>query len=158
MKLKKMAAWSLAAVMVTSSFIGSSAEESNETTQVDPIEVSVAIWNAEDGLNDPEDPIYKKLVEKTGVKLVPQNITWDDSGQKIQLWATNGQLPDIFVGDYVGTSFFTNWVDQGVIRALPENMATLPIVFRTEMWYTVGIWLRKPVLQKNRRPMMNFGI
>ena len=126
MKLKKMVAWSLAAVMVTSSFIGSSAEESNETTQEDPIEVSVAIWNAEDGLNDPEDPIYKKLVEKTGVKLVPQNITWDDAGQKIQLWATNGQLPDIFVGDYVGTSFFTNWVDQGVIRALPENLDEYP--------------------------------
>lgn len=126
MKLKKMAAWSLAAVMVTSSFIGSSAEESNGATQEDPIEVSVAIWNAEDGLNDPEDPIYKKLVEKTGVKLVPQNITWDDSGQKIQLWATNGQLPDIFVGDYVGTSFFTNWVDQGVIRALPENLDEYP--------------------------------
>lgn len=42
---------------------------------------------AEDGLSGGEnDPIYKTIEEKTGVKLVPQNVTWDDADQKIQLW------------------------------------------------------------------------
>lgn len=61
-------------------------------------EVSVAIWGADDGLADPNDPIFKRIEEETGVRLVPQNVTLDDSSQKIQLWATNGQLPDIFAG------------------------------------------------------------
>lgn len=70
-----------------------------------PVEVSIAIWGAEDALANPDDPILKQLEEKTGVRLVPQNVTWDDSEQKIQLWATNGQLPDIFAGDFVSKSF-----------------------------------------------------
>lgn len=92
-----------------------------------PIEVSVAIWGAEDGLADGEnDPILKIITEKTGVTLVPRNVTWDDFEQKIQLWATSGQLPDIFVGDFVGKSFFGNWVEQGVIKALPEDLSIYP--------------------------------
>lgn len=119
MKRKRLIALLMAAVTVSASFVGCGEKEeksngettTKEESSGEPIEVSIAIWGAEDGLSDPNDPIYKKLVEETGVKLVPQNITWDDSGQKIQLWATNGQLPDIFVGDYVGTSFFlqTGW-------------------------------------------------
>lgn len=100
---------------------GSTAEKTAE-----PVEITVAIWGAEDGLSNPDDPVLKKLEEKTGVKLVPQNITWDDGDQKIQLWATNGQLPDIFAGDFVSRSFFGNWIDQGVIRALPDDLSAYP--------------------------------
>ena len=72
------------------------------------------------------DPIYKTIEEKTGVKLVPQNVTWDDADQKIQLWATNGQLPDIFAGDFVSKSFYGKWIEQGVIRALPDDLSAYP--------------------------------
>ncbi|WP_312642658.1 extracellular solute-binding protein [Hydrogenoanaerobacterium sp.] len=92
-----------------------------------PVEISIAIWGAEDGLSGGEnDKVLKTLEEKTGVRLVPQNVTWDDAEQKIQLWATNGQLPDIFSGDFVGKSFFFNWVEQGVIRALPDDLSAYP--------------------------------
>ena len=101
--------------------LGNEAADSSESEKEaagETIEVSVAIWGAEDGLANPDDPILKQIEEKTGVKLVAQNITWDDASQKVQLWATNGQLPDIFVGDFVGQSFYSNWIEQGVIRAL----------------------------------------
>lgn len=92
-----------------------------------PVEVTIAIWGAEDGLAGGEnDAVLKMLEEKTGVKLVAQNVTWDDADQKIQLWATNGQLPDIFAGDFVSKSFFGNWVEQGVIRALPGDLSAYP--------------------------------
>lgn len=60
------------------------------------------------------------------MKLVPQNVTWDDADQKIQLWATNGQLPDIFAGDFVSKSFYGKWIEQGVIRALPDDLSAYP--------------------------------
>lgn len=100
--------------------------EAEETVSADSIEITVAIWGAEDGLANPEDPILKQIEEKTGVHLVPQNVTWDDSEQKIQLWATNNQLPDIFAGDFVSKSFYGNWVEQGVVRALPEDLSGYP--------------------------------
>ena len=96
------------------------------TAATAPVDVTVAIWGADDGLSDSNDPILKKLEEKTGVHLIPQNITWDDFEQKVQLWSTNGQLPDIFVGDFVGKSFFGNWVEQGIIRALPDDLSAYP--------------------------------
>ena len=77
---------------------GTAAAENTEAAEAvsdsaEPVEVTIAIWGAEDGLSGGEnDPIYKTIEEKTGVKLVPQNVTWDDADQKIQLWATNGQL------------------------------------------------------------------
>lgn len=111
----------------------SSASEAETTTgeaegsaSTDSVEITVAIWGAEDGLANPEDPILKKIEEETGVRLVPQNVTWDDSEQKIQLWATNNQLPDIFAGDFVSKSFYGNWVEQGVVRALPEDLSGYP--------------------------------
>ena len=109
--------------------LGNEAADSSESEKEaagETIEVSVAIWGAEDGLANPDDPILKQIEEKTGVKLVAQNITWDDASQKVQLWATNGQLPDIFVGDFVGQSFYSNWIEQGVIRALPDDLSAYP--------------------------------
>lgn len=100
-------------------------KQENQGT-AEPVEVTIAIWGAEDGLSNQEDPIYKKIEEKTGVRLIPQNVTWDDSEQKIQLWATNNQLPDIFAGDFVAKSFYGNWIEQGVIRALPEDLSAYP--------------------------------
>lgn len=100
--------------------------EAEATASSDSVEITVAIWGAEDGLANPEDPILKKIEEETGVHLVPQNVTWDDSEQKIQLWATNNQLPDIFAGDFVSKSFYGNWVEQGVVRALPEDLSGYP--------------------------------
>ena len=111
---------------------GTAAAENTEAAEAvsdsaEPVEVTIAIWGAEDGLSGGEnDPIYKTIEEKTGVKLVPQNVTWDDADQKIQLWATNGQLPDIFAGDFVSKNFYGKWIEQGVIRALPDDLSAYP--------------------------------
>ena len=147
------------------------------------VEVSIAIWGAEDGLADPDDPILKKLEEETGVRLVPQNVTWDDAEQKIQLWATNGQLPDIFAGDFVTKSFYGNWIEQGVIRALPDDLSAYPNLAEhmqmeraqaaardgklymiprtacwTATWYTAGTLPRRPASPKSPKLMRSSAI
>ena len=137
-KAKRFAALALSTLMAAGLFAGCGAPASGSapasgtgavsSSQQESalVEVSVAIWGADDGLADPNDPILKRIEEETGVRLVPQNVTWDDSSQKIQLWATNGQLPDIFAGDFVAQSFYGNWIEQGVIRALPEDLSAYP--------------------------------
>lgn len=113
----------------TSDNKGGDAKQSSgkkEETSAKPIEVSLAIWGAGVGLADQNDPIYKEIVKNTGVKLIPKNVTWDDFTQKIQLWSTNGQLPDVFAGDFVSTSFYGKWIDQHVIHALPDDLSAYP--------------------------------
>lgn len=129
-KTRKCVAMALSILMAAGVLVGCKAtlgENRESASNTDgPIEVTVAIWGAEDGLSNPDDALLKKIEEKTGVRLVAQNVTWDDSEQKIQLWATNGQLPDIFAGDFVSKSFYGNWIQQGVIRALPDDLSSYP--------------------------------
>lgn len=95
----------------------------------DLVEISIGYFDAQEALaNQDNDPLYKALEEKTGVRLVPKELTSSDYHEKVQLWATNGQLPDIFVGDFIGLgqSTFFDWVDQGVIKALPDDLSKYP--------------------------------
>ena len=96
-KAKRFAALALSTLMAAGLFAGCGAPASGSAPasgtgtvsssqqESAPVEVSVAIWGADDGLADPNDPILKRIEEETGVRLVPQNVTWDDSSQKIQL-------------------------------------------------------------------------
>lgn len=92
-----------------------------------PMEISIAHWDVETALSNGEnDRILKTLQDKFNVKFVPKNITWDDYSQKIQAWAASDSLPDIFSIDAIGTSYFHEWISQGVVKALPENMSSYP--------------------------------
>lgn len=90
------------------------------------MKISIGLWDIEAALSGENDKIVQTLEEKFNVELVPVNITWDDYSQKIQLWASGGTLPDIFSHDKVGTSDFYQWVDQGVVKALPNDLSDLP--------------------------------
>lgn len=87
-------------------------------------EITVAFWNADEAYAG--DEVLSTVEEKLGIKIVPMNITWDDYTQKIQLWASSGSLPDVFVGDFRNSKTYTEWASQGVIKALPEDLSAYP--------------------------------
>ena len=109
---------------------GGAADDAGSASQSgEPIEITVGFWNVEAGLSGGDsDKMLKTLEEKVGVKLIPQDMSGDDYHDKVQLWAATDQLPDIFCGDFVGLgqSSFYDWVDQGVIRALPDDLSAYP--------------------------------
>ncbi len=139
-RYKKLWALLLAVTMTASALSGcgsnqpsaaapksSTAQQASSSDKLEPIDVTIAIWDIEDSLSGGKnDKILQKIQEKTGVHIIPQNITWDDSEQKIKLWAASNSLPDIFTGGFVGTSFFYDWVKQGVIRSLPTDLSNYP--------------------------------
>lgn len=109
--------------------VSSEATAGEEAKEGEYTEITVAFWDAEKALADKEnDPLYLEFREKTGVDLVPQEISGSDYNEKILLWAASGQLPDIFVGDFsgLGQSTFYDWVNQGVIASLPEDLSAYP--------------------------------
>lgn len=107
-------------------------EESSKTEETENdelVEVTIALINIQEALSGGEnDKMLQEFQKKTGIKLVPQDVSGSDFAEKIQLWATNGQLPDIFMGDFIGLgqSSFFDWVDQGLIRALPDDLSPYP--------------------------------
>lgn len=90
----------------------------------EPTEISIAVWNADQSFAG--DEVLDAIEEKLNIKITPVNVTWDDYQQKIQLWASSGTLPDVFVGDFRKTATYAQWADQGVIRALPEDLSAYP--------------------------------
>lgn len=87
----------------------------------DPMEISVAFWDVEaEATKIEKDPIVQEILEKFNITIKPVNTTWDDYGQKIQMWAASGQLPDVFAIDAIGTQYQRKWVEQGVVAPLPD--------------------------------------
>ncbi|MDI4643835.1 extracellular solute-binding protein [Cohnella hashimotonis] len=87
----------------------------------DPMEISVAFWDADAEIAKiAKDPIAQEVLQKFNITLKPVNTTWDDYAQKIQMWAASDQLPDIFAIDAIGTQYQRKWVEQGVVKALPD--------------------------------------
>lgn len=89
-----------------------------------PVEITIATWNADAGFQG--DAVQTAIEEKLGIKIVPMNVTWDDYMQKIQLWASSGSLPDVFVGPFRTTATYPQWADQGVISAIPGDLSAYP--------------------------------
>ncbi|MFD0961742.1 extracellular solute-binding protein [Paenibacillus chungangensis] len=87
----------------------------------EPMEISIAFWDIEGELAKVEkDPIVQEILNKFNITIKPVNTTWDDYGQKIQMWAASGQLPDVFAIDAMGTQYQRKWIDQGVVAPLPD--------------------------------------
>lgn len=109
---------------------GNSETDEGETSKTDgKVDITVAMWNAQEALaGGMNDKMLQTIEEKTGVHLIPQDVTNSDYHAKVQLWSTNGQLPDIFCGDFIGLgqSSFSDWVDQGIIKALPDDLSAYP--------------------------------
>ena len=90
----------------------------------DPVEISIAIWDADKAFAG--EAVLESIEQKLNIKITPMQVTWDDYLQKVQLWASSGSLPDVFIGDFRNTTFYPQWANQGVIKAIPENLDAYP--------------------------------
>lgn len=101
-----------------------SSGEGEDTDSGETVEISIAIWNADECFKG--DAVLSAIEDKLNIKITPMNVTWDDYTQKIQLWASSGSLPDVFVGPFRTTVTYPQWASQGVIKAIPENLDAYP--------------------------------
>lgn len=94
-------------------------EESKER-----MKISIAIWDAEETLEG--DAVLEEIEEKFGVEFEPVNMEWSDYYQKIERWAATRSLPDLFVGDFRNSSLYIQWIRQGLLCAIPEDLSSYP--------------------------------
>lgn len=104
---------------------GSGSEAGGEAdSDLEHMEITVSYWDI-DGKMD-GDMILDTIEEKFNVEFVPMNVTWDDYHTKLELWASTNELPDVFVTDVRTTPSFANWIKDGVVRAIPEDLSAYP--------------------------------
>lgn len=107
----------------------------DENPYAEHMEISIGTWSIADALDDTaNDALYQYICDKFNIEIVPQNTTWDDYTQKIQMWAASGSMPDIVSIDIVGTPMYYQWTEQGVVRPLLDmsKYPNLKDYFETE--------------------------
>jgi len=99
--------------------------------------ISVALWDlAEWG----KDPVSQKISADLKIRLEIMPLSWDNAEEQTNLWAAAGTLPDCtatYTTDQDINRFYS-WIDQGIIRAIPEKMvAKYPTVKKVFDGYSV---------------------
>lgn len=91
------------------------------------LDISIAYWQIDNAMEmRDEDDVLKRIEKKFNVTIVPQNVTWDDFHNKISLWAETGQLPDLFVGSFRTEGTYYNWVQNGLLHGIPDDLSQYP--------------------------------
>lgn len=85
-----------------------------------PVEISIADYNNSEWGND---AISDYIEEKFNVRFVPMPFSRSDWKDKVKLWASQDELPNVFrtIGIYDADTFY-QFVDNGIIRDIPEDM------------------------------------
>ena len=88
------------------------------------LEISIGYWDVESYLVD--DDLLTFMEEKFNVDFVPVNMTWEDYGQKLQVWAASDSLPDLFACDIRNSTSFLEWANQGLLKEIPADLSAYP--------------------------------
>ena len=86
------------------------------------IEIKVSLWDIAYSFPEGEpDEIARMVSDRFNVKLTPVNVGWGDADEKYNTWAAAGQLPDVIGAIAMpGTARYYQWINDGVVRPLPD--------------------------------------
>ncbi|MBM7568813.1 putative aldouronate transport system substrate-binding protein [Paenibacillus sacheonensis] len=89
------------------------------------MDISVALWDLAENMTA-DDPLVHQMEQKLNITIKPVPITTENYMQQFQIWASTGQLPDIFSSDAINSRYYNDWRDRGAIRALPDDLSAYP--------------------------------
>jgi len=87
-------------------------------------EISIAHWEINSSFPDgAEDAVRDYIQEKFNVTIVPAGLSWADNVPEMtSMWAATGQLPDVTSAEICWTAQFRQWVEDDVIRSIPQSL------------------------------------
>lgn len=119
----------LLALLLSLLMVGSMAAMAVAEAPAEHMDITVSVWDIENSFPEGKerDRILTTVEEKFNVTFIPMNVGWGDYQDKMNVWAASGTLPDICGGiDWVGSGTYIAWVDDGVVRALPDDLSAYP--------------------------------
>ncbi|MCG8452766.1 MAG: extracellular solute-binding protein [Spirochaetales bacterium] len=122
--------WWIAAALIVGMATMAGANGQDESAKgTDRMQISIAFWDIGSRISsDQKDDFVLFLEDKFDIDIVERNLSWGDYSEKIRLWGASGDLPDVFASDMMLTQDYFQWVEEGLLRALPENLDDYPNV------------------------------
>ena len=99
------------------------------------LNISVGYWNIEDMAKATEPDAMTQYIEDLfNITLEPVSVTWSNYKERYQILSATGSLPDVFAtvtlssNDNNDSATFSDFINTGVIRALPEDLTDYPLL------------------------------
>jgi len=106
-------------------------EDDLKIKERDPqLDISIGFWDIGNSISDEKDDYLLFLENKFNINIIPRNVTWANINQKLLYWGASSNLPDIFAGDILLSDVYYQWIEEGKIRALPEELSRFPNISR----------------------------
>ncbi len=135
--LKKLTAFFLIATLLVSLLSGCAETAPSDTTgeqtgetpsdSNERVEITIAFQQSATWGND---NIMDIIEEKFNMDITFIDLSWADYIDRLNVLVGAGQAPDVFmypaVDDATTKPIYYQWIDQGVLRALPEDMSAYP--------------------------------
>ena len=97
------------------------------------LNISVGYWNIEEMEKAAEPDAMTQYIEDLfNITLEPVAVTWSNYKERYQILSATGSLPDVFAtltlssNDNNDSATFSDFINTGVIRALPEDLTDYP--------------------------------
>ena len=142
---KQLLGISIAATLIfTTTGCGSSSTTTKTSRQALPesiqnlsfdkhLNISVGYWNIEEMEKAAEPDAMTQYIEDLfNITLEPMAVTWSNYKERYQILSATGSLPDVFAtltlssNDNNDSATFSDFINTGVIRALPEDLTDYP--------------------------------
>ncbi len=92
-------------------------------------DISIGYWDIRELFEEPEkDAFLQKIMKDFNITIHPVEVSWSDYQERYRIMAATGQLPDISANNHVNTPVYEDWVKQGIIRPIPEELDNYPNV------------------------------
>lgn len=119
------------------------APEPSSSPPGDHLTISVAFWDIGKAFAK-KDAVLQRIESKFNVTLVPVQISMYDYVQKLQMWATSGNLPDVFTHSIASDTpaVYADWIRQRLVRPLPDDLTPYPNVYRIAQIPDVRLLMR----------------
>jgi len=125
--MKKILVLLLTALVSISVFANGQQDESEASQE--KMVLSVGFWDINASISkDNKDAFTLFIEDKFNVEIVERSFSWGDYTEKTLLWGASGDLPDVFASDMMLQDVYYQWIEEGLLRALPENLSEYPNV------------------------------
>lgn len=85
-------------------------------------EISIGFWEVQYGFLNPEqDALLQKMQNEFNITIKPVHVSWSNYQERYRILAVSGQLPDISANTIVNTKTYDDWIQQGIIRSVPDE-------------------------------------
>lgn len=89
--------------------------------------VSIGFWDIASALDQSDTDLVLQSIERIfNITVVPVSVSWSNYAERYKIMAATGQLPDVFATTMVNTPSYEQWVRDGVIRAIPDDLSRFP--------------------------------